>query len=252
MRQVRSVLHLLAKSLLVLPLFGIAALVIALLSGWLQTESDGAMLGFTAFNAPGAGTTASMLQGTAAFSINTSGDIAGFETDSKGVHHGYLRSASGAFTEFDAAGIGVSPNQGTQPLSVDAAGDITGPYVDANYVYHGFVRDASGAITEFDAPAIGMNRGQGTVPVSIDADGDIAGFYSDTGGVLHAFLRTASSGSITTIDAPGAGSGHKQGTRGPEHRCDRWNHRVLHRLKQLLPRLCPCDRRDYYDLQCAQ
>src|ERR1700722_4168673 len=88
MKDVRLMLRSLPPALALLPILGIAAVVIVLCSGALQTEAgDSSTPGFTSFDAPGAGTTASSLEGTAAFSINTAGDIAGFETDSSGVHH---------------------------------------------------------------------------------------------------------------------------------------------------------------------
>src|ERR1700734_385126 len=102
MKNSRFVLRSMTPSLLVLPVLGIAALVVVLCSGSLQTEAGNAsMPGFTTFDAPGAGTTASLLQGTSAFGINAGGDITGFETDATGIHHGFVRSAAGTFTEFD-------------------------------------------------------------------------------------------------------------------------------------------------------
>src|ERR1700679_4255478 len=121
MKNLYTLLRSFAPTVLKLPVLGLAAMVMLLSGGAPRTETaDGTGSGFTTFDAPGAGTTASALQGTAAFSINAAGDIAGFETDSSGVHHGFVRSAAGAFTEFDASGVGAGQNQGTQPLSIDA------------------------------------------------------------------------------------------------------------------------------------
>jgi hypothetical protein len=66
----------------------------------------------------------------------------------------------------------------------------------------------------FDAPGAGtgdLDNFRGTVPTGILPDGTIAGAVYDSSDVLHAFVR-APNGVITTFDAPGAGTGHHQGT----------------------------------------
>ena len=77
-----------------------------------------------------------------------------------------------------------------------------------------------GTIITFDAPGAGTSAGQGTAgyfgPFSIGVDaisprGAVAGAYADASGVVHGFLRTPA-GTITTFDAPGAGTGAGQGT----------------------------------------
>ena len=46
---------------------------------------------------------------------------------------------------------------------------------------------------------------QGTAAVGVDAAGDVAGTYIDSAKVRHGFVRAAN-GTITTFDAPGAGT----------------------------------------------
>jgi probable HAF family extracellular repeat protein len=74
-------------------------------------------------------------------------------------------------------------------------------------------------IIKFNAPGAGTGAGQGTGgifgPFSIGVDaisppGAISGAYADANNVLHGFLRTHD-GTITTFDAPGAGTGTGQG-----------------------------------------
>ena len=102
--------------------------------------ADGAI---TTFDAPGASTAGSaMLPATGAFSINDSGDIAGFYVDASGVLHGFVRAASGAITPFDDPGAGTAGTSlfpGTAGLGINDSGDITGTYADAAGVFHGFV-----------------------------------------------------------------------------------------------------------------
>ena len=92
------------------------------------------------FDAPGAGTGAG--QGTFADSINPKGEIAGFSRDSASVRHGYVRSAKGDFTTFDAPGAGNATDsfQGTQATANNPSGKITGSYVDSGNLQHGFLR----------------------------------------------------------------------------------------------------------------
>src|ERR1035441_6562763 len=54
------------------------------------------------YEVPGAGNGAG--QGTQAFGINSSGEVAGFYTDAKSVNHGFLRKPNGTFTKFDPTG----------------------------------------------------------------------------------------------------------------------------------------------------
>jgi hypothetical protein len=176
---------------------------------------------FTIFDDPNAGICSASCgtigpgQGTRAYAINPSGEIAGFYSDNTGRCHGYVRAANGTFTQIDAPDAGTGPfPQGTfpsefTPMGINPAGAIIGFYVDASSVQHGFVRASGGKITEFDPPGSIF-----TNPNAIDATGDITGFYFDANFVGHAFLRDTN-GTFTQIDAPGAdNSGDGNGTFG--------------------------------------
>ena len=176
------------------------------------------------FGAPGAGT--GIGQGTQPISINTAGIVAGGYSDANGAYHGFVRAASGTITSFNAPGAGTGTGQGTLAMSINTAGDIAGTYADASDVGHGFVRAASGTITTFDAPGAGTHNwlallglkskeppSQGTFGFNINAAGDIAGLYFDATVALHGLVRAAN-GTITSFDAPGAGTGMLQGTGG--------------------------------------
>jgi hypothetical protein len=165
---------------------------------------------FTVFDDPNAGTCStpceSVAPGTRAYSINDSGAITGFWTDSSHVAYAFVRAPIGEFTEFHAPDAGTGPGQGTYPGSfgafgINAAGAITGYYLDSSSVQHGFVRSPNGQITEFDP-----ENSLSTDPVAIDSTGTITGFYCDsTTNNFRSFLRTPK-GRITVFDAPGAGS----------------------------------------------
>ncbi len=185
-----------------------------------QTSSGSNTSGVASFDVPAAGT--GEAEGTIAFGVNASGEITGAYSNSLGVVHGYVFGANGTFTTFDAPNAGTtSPGiEGTIPISIDTAGDVAGTYIDANLVYHGFVRTASGTLTQFDDPNASTAANRGTAAISMNDAGQIVGFFVtgsyDTTSTYHGFLRAAD-GTMTSIDAPGAGTGEssngrKQGT----------------------------------------
>jgi hypothetical protein len=177
-----------------------------------QTKPD-----IITFDAPGAGTAAG--QGTFGFGMTPSQTIEGEYIDGNGVFHGFLRASNGVITTFDVPGAGTGPGQGTLPQSINPAGAITGYYIDASGLAHGFLRSPDGTITTFDAPGAGsvgicsppVICSNGTQGASINLVGAISGQYVDISVVFHGFLRSPD-GTITTFDAPGAGTAAGQGT----------------------------------------
>src|SRR5437868_590382 len=124
-----------------------------------------------------------------------------------------LRSAP-TITTFDVPGAGTGPGQGNQGIHINPAGAITGYYLDLGDVFHGYVRTLDGTFATFDAPGAGTGPGQGTrteAAACINPAGAIVGFYTDASDVLHGYVRVPG-GTITTFDAPGAGTGPGQGT----------------------------------------
>lgn len=162
----------------------------------------------TTFSAPGAGDAADSEQGTSATCINGNGAIAGYYMDSGYAYHGFVRSAGGTFTEFDAPGADNGKRQGTHPTGINAAGEIVGFYTDADGVGHGFLRAANGAMTVFDLPGAGTigSMLRGTAAFSINAAGTIVGSFTDTDGLWHGFTRSAS-GAYSSFEVPGAAEG---------------------------------------------
>src|SRR5436189_271055 len=117
-------------------------------------------------------------------------------------------------TTFDAPDAGTGPGQGTLAASINPAEAIAGCYIDASDVSHGFLRAPDGIITTFDAPNAGTGPGQGTIVFAVDClnpAGAITATSLDASNVYHGVLR-APDGSMTTFDAPGAGTGLFQGT----------------------------------------
>jgi len=159
------------------------------------------------FSVSAAGTAAG--QGTFPAAINASGVIAGYYIDANNVHHGFERASNGAITNFDDPNAGTSAGQGTWAFGINATGTIAGYYIDSSYALHGY-SFSQGVFTEIDAAGAA-----GTLALSINDAGTIAGTYFDPAGVDHGFVRNATTGVITSIDAPGAGTGSGQGTMTP-------------------------------------
>src|SRR6516164_3722575 len=177
-----------------------------------QDNRDDKQAKIVTFEAPQSGT--GLGQGTRALGINPSGAITGFTRDASNVRHGFLRARDGAFTMFDAPGAGTGPGQGTRAYSINPGGAIAGWYSDASGVVHGYLRARDGSFTTFDVPgAGGAGTGPypGTLASFINPAGAITGLYTDTNYAAHGFVR-APDGTITTFDAPGAGTGSGEGT----------------------------------------
>jgi len=152
------------------------------------------------FDAPNSGSGPD--QDTTSTGINIVRSITGYVTDSNYGTHGFIRSPSGHFTEFDAPGA--DPVVGcTCPISINDFGAVTGQSFDANVVSHGFVRSPDGKITVFDVSDAGIAGGQGTSPSNSNDFGVIVGNYVDANGVPHGFLRTPN-GNIVTFDPSGS------------------------------------------------
>jgi hypothetical protein len=137
----------------------------------------------TTFDVPGA------VQ-TIPTSINNSGTITGSHTDSGGVGHGFLRTASGEFTTFDAPGaftvFQVPGGTTTAPQSINAGGAIAG-YYWTGAIDVGFLRSPGGAFTTFQVSPYG------TGPLSINSSGEVTGSYSvdASGDSVQGFVRDA-------------------------------------------------------------
>lgn len=136
--------------------------------------------------------------------------------------HGFLRTAStGAIALIDVTGEDTGNMEGTYPVCINGAGEIAGVYSTTlttssgtNSFAHGFIRGTGGTITTFDAVPLPTSYGSsnpGTFVVTINASGEVAGFYIDGSGAEHGFLRDAG-GTVTTFEAPNAGTGSEQGT----------------------------------------
>jgi hypothetical protein len=176
-------------------------------AAWSQAQA-GPKPEFTTIDVPGAAA-------TLAFANNPAGAIAGtYLAPPDFSFQGFLRAKDGTISTFDAPDAGTFYPEGTLGQSINPAGAIAGNYADAGNVNHGFLRAPDGTITEFDVPGAGTGSGQGTATqfgVSINPAGTISGTYTDAGNVIHGFVR-ASDGTITTFDAPGAGTAASQGT----------------------------------------
>jgi len=171
----------------------------------------------TVFDAPGADTNAGDFNGTFPSAINDAGEITGFYADVSGGAHGFLRSPTGVFTNFDVKG---SPIGTTIAVGLNLEGAIVGLSTDQNGAFRPFVRHPDGTFAtwsvagECDTPNTTGCYGSGAF--TINAFGTISSGYEDNSGnfVGHGLLR-AIDGRLTVYNVPGAGTGLYQGTGCP-------------------------------------
>jgi hypothetical protein len=171
---------------------------------------------FTTFEVPGAAG-----YGTTPIAIDLEGGVVGYFTDSTYAFHSFLRSPDGHFTTWNGpdqcTGNGSEGCYGGAASNINAFGTIAGGFEDnsGNFVHHGYVRNAEGELKTFDVPGAGTGSYQGTgCPgcfLGLNQLGAVAGIYSDANSVNHGFVRSPN-GTITTFNAPGAGTGTYEGT----------------------------------------
>jgi len=116
--------------------------------------------------------------------------------------YGYVRSAAGVITKFQAPNPSATVTTLiTQPTVINSAGVIAGSYLDSSNAYHVFKRSVTRQITSYDIPATVTNM----VVTGINSRGEIVGHYYD-GANNHGFIITdvKKQLSITTFDFPGA------------------------------------------------
>jgi len=153
-------------------------------------------------DAPDAATTQN--NGTLVTAMNGPGVAVGYYSAPSGFLHSYMVSSGGTLTEFDP------PNSnGSTALCVNDGGAIAGAVIDVNGS-HAYVRAADGTFTLFD-PTGNPTQVSAALPHKINGSGAVVGSYIDTSHVHHGFLRN-SNGTITILDAPGAGTAADEGT----------------------------------------
>jgi probable HAF family extracellular repeat protein len=144
-------------------------------------------------------------QGTAAFGINDSGQIAGTFIDSAGVLHGFV-DTNGQFTTVDDAGAGTGAGQGTAVFGINDIGQVTGVFKDANGVVHGFLEGTNGSGIVDQPIALAINAGLTTPDSNLTETVTISGIptgvtLSDSAGSLT--ITNGSTGPLTLAQLAG-------------------------------------------------
>ncbi|PZN80941.1 MAG: hypothetical protein DM484_09035 [Candidatus Methylumidiphilus alinenensis] len=115
-------------------------LCLATIIGYLPLSATAASYSFTTLIAPGAATN------TQAYSINASGQVAGYYSDASNKVHGFVES-NGVFTTLDDPGA----TRTTAAYSINASGQVVGLYSDTSGTAHGFV-ESNGVFTTLNEP----------------------------------------------------------------------------------------------------
>lgn len=136
---------------------------------------------FTAIDHPGD------LNGSFASGLNAAGQIAGYYGPGDGSYHGFVRSASGSFSNIDFPGA-----NSTFPSSINIAGKIVGSYCqgaadcsNSQRVTHGFLL-SHGVYTRFDFPGFSYSGGA----AGINDKGAIIGFSCSSSTNCLEYLAT--------------------------------------------------------------
>jgi hypothetical protein len=147
--------------------------------------------------------------GSAAFSINVFGTVAGGFEKPNLVGHVLIRTPAGTLQTLTDPSAGTGSGQGTGcpgcSRGLNVFGAIASYYIDGNNVVHGFLRSPTGRFTTFDPPGEGP-QGVGCAadcPIGLNDLGAITGIYLDANNVYHGFVRSPE-GAFTTFEAPGA------------------------------------------------
>jgi hypothetical protein len=166
-------------------------------------------LTYKVFDAPGAGTTPGVGQGTLGLDINDFGLSVGFIRDESSVRHGYFRFPDGKFFVFDhpSAGTNGANGEGTRVGGMNALGAVAGSVRDSVDHDLPYIRDPEGnfhTIT-FNTPDFGGGNGD-----AINLWGVMVGNFlklSDPNSLAflhyHGFLLRPN-GSMTVFDPPGS------------------------------------------------
>ena len=169
---------------------------------------------YTSIDPPGASESIDTgnMMGTWATGIDAAGDVVGNYTDSSGIRHGFIRSASGAITTSDVPNVGTGGTgnlQGTLPYSIDPTGSyIAGSYTDSTGLLHGFIRFADGSFATFASSAASSSAAlgfSGTLGPSVNSSGLVTGGYLDSNTALHGILFTPNVPATPTF-SPGGGN----------------------------------------------
>ena len=100
---------------------------------------------YTVFDPPGIGVPApgNTTTGSIATAVNDQGLVAGYDTDSSGVMHGYIRNPDGTVVLVDDPLASVSGPQalGTMVNDINRSGFVVGTYFDQVQGMHGFARE---------------------------------------------------------------------------------------------------------------
>lgn len=139
---------------------------------------------------------------TYAYGISDDGGVAGYFTDTEGLHpRGFFREPDGTIEIFDAPGAGGL--LGTNPIIENANGDCAGFYFDSDDAVHGFIRLRDGTLTSFDVEGASSGPRQGTFVTNINDRAGTVGYFDDDNAVTHGFIRKPHGG-VTVFDIPDA------------------------------------------------
>ncbi len=129
--------------------------------------------------------------------VNDSGEMVANYTDTAGSSHCAAIAGSTITEIVDPNAVGTGPGKGTSCWGINNSGEITGSYSAVTWG-NGFIY-SGGTFTDVIYPGATA----GTIAYGLNNVGQIVGSYADNTGQFG-FLYTASSGTYTKLQVPGA------------------------------------------------
>jgi len=135
---------------------------------------------------------------TGCSALNNSDAAVGYDLDSAGLRHGWLRNSSGTITLIDEPGAATVPGSlpcggagglgsvgGTNTVGINALGTISGNYWDTSYNQHGFFRTPAGKYYPVNVPGAYQTAGSG-----MNDHGVMVGHYLDSSCNSYGYIAT--------------------------------------------------------------
>ena len=133
--------------------------------------------GFTIFGVPEAA------MSTFPYSINGSGEVAGYGIAGTGFSFGFTRDIAGTIVAFEAPGAVSTIAYGINDMS-----QVTGRAMNATAA-DAFIRDVSGDSVDFQVPGAGSGDNSGTTAYDINLFGAVTGWFVLADGTVEGFIR---------------------------------------------------------------
>jgi hypothetical protein len=134
--------------------------------------------------------------------IDAAGGVVGDYADSRGVFHGFVRTARGTYKKLNIVGAGTAKGEGTEIAGMSAGGVIVGSYIGPSKVAVGFI-DRNGRIARYAEKSAGHRPGDGTAVEFYSSVLGRGGIYIGANRAAHGWY--VKNGKLHVVNDPAAG-----------------------------------------------